>query len=342
MKVTISEIAKIANVSKATVSRVINNIPYGVGKETRERILKIVAELNYQPSMIARSLVTKKTRSIGLIIPDITNPFFPQLVRGAEDYANKCGYNLFLSNSDNKSSKEENYIKAFIEKGVDGLILTSSASVEMQYSLLKSRNIHFVLVDRFVHFSGYEAGVYVDNRKGAYLATKMLLDHGHKKILFINGPLSVTPSIERRKGFEMAFREKQLEIDERLVFEGNYLIQSGYQITAKILKSGRSFSAIFCGNDMMAIGSLRALLENNIKIPQEVELIGYDNIELSQLVEPALTTVAQPAYEMGLKGAMLLIKLIEGKKIRTKELILEPQLILRGTTKSTNDVHLSN
>ena len=155
--------------------------------------------------MIARSLVTKKTKSIGLIIPDITNPFFPQLVRGAEDYANKSGYNLFLSNSDNKSAKEENYIKAFIEKGVDGLILTSSASVEIQYSLLKSKNIHFVLIDRFINLSGYEAGVYVANNKGAYLATKMLLDHGHKRIVFINGPLSMMPSIERRKALTWPF-----------------------------------------------------------------------------------------------------------------------------------------
>jgi LacI family transcriptional regulator len=341
MKVTINDIAKSAHVSKATVSRVINNMPYGVGKETRERILKIVEELNYQPSMIARSLVTKKTKSIGLIIPDITNPFFPQLVRGAEDYANKCGYHLFLSNSDNKSSKEKNYIKAFIEKGVDGLILASSASVEIQYSLLKGKNIHSVLVDRYINLSAYEAGVYVANNKGAYLATKMLLDNGHKKIVFINGPLSVMPSLERRKGFDMAFSEKQLEVDESLVFEGDYLMNSGYKITESLLNSGRSFSAIFCGNDMMAIGSMRALIKNSIKIPQEVEIIGYDNIELSQLIEPALTTVSQSGYEMGSKGAMLLIKLIEGKKIKTKDIILEPKLVLRGTTNNTYDFHLS-
>ena len=126
-----------------------------------------------------------------------------------------------------------------------------------------------------------------------------------------------------------------MEIDESLVFEGDYLMDSGYKITESILNKGRSFSAIFCGNDMMAIGSMRALTKHNVKIPQEIEIIGYDNIELSQLIEPALTTIAQPGYEMGSKGAMLLIKLIEGKKIKNKDIILEPKLLLRGTTNNT-------
>lgn len=335
MKVTIADIARVANVSKATVSRVVNNKLEGVGKETRERILQIIEEYKFQPSMIARGLVTKRTKSLGLIIPDITNPFFPQLVRGAEDYANKNGYTLFLCNSDKSIEKEKDYINVFIEKSVDGVILTSNISEKSsQYSALKNYAIPLVLLDRYVDGSEYDVGVFLDNVKGAYLAVSYLLNKGHKNIAFITGPMSVTTSMNRFKGYEMALNEKKLEVDQSLIKEGDYLIDSGIKKVTELLEEGKKFTAVFAGNDMMAIGAMKALKSRNIKIPENVEVIGFDNIELSQVVEPPLTTVAQPAYDMGVLGAKLLIKLIEGKKLRTKNFVLEPELIIRGTTKS--------
>lgn len=334
MKVTISDIARMANVSKATVSRVINNKPDGVSKETRDRIMQLVADLKFQPSMIARGLVTKKTKSIGLIIPDITNPFFPQLVRGAEDYANKFGYHIFLCNSDKSIKKEEEYLHAFVEKSVDGVILTSNISAtDSQYKLLKQNNIPCVLLDRYVENKEYEAGVFLDNIKGAYMATEFLLRHDHKKIAFISGPLAVTTSMNRLKGYEMALQEKGIQVNPELILEGDYLINSGYTLVSKLIEEGKEFTAIFAGNDMMAIGAIKALRGKNVKIPEEVEIIGFDNIEISQIIEPALSTIAQPAYEMGAKGADVIIKLIEGKKLKTKNVILEPELMLRGTTR---------
>jgi len=334
MKVTINDIAKMADVSKATVSRVINNKPEGVSSETRDRILKLVEEFKFQPSMIARGLVTKKTKTIGLIIPDITNPFFPQLVRGAEDYANKLGYNIFLSNSDKSVMKEEKYLKAFVEKSVDGVILTSNISAtDSHFKLLKENNIPCVLMDRPVEYEDYEAGVFLDNIKGAYIATKFLLDHGHEKIVLIDGPLSVATSVNRLEGYKKAHNEKEIQVNTDLIVEGDYLINSGFKLINKLIDEGNTFTAVFAGNDMMAIGVIKALKSKNIRIPEDVEVIGFDNIEISEIIEPALSTISQPAYEMGVQGAKLLIKLIEGKKLKNKNVIFEPELIIRGTTR---------
>ncbi len=340
MKVTINDIAKIANVSKATVSRVINNKAEGVSVETRDKILKLVDEYSYQPSMIARGLVTKKTKTIGLIIPDIANPFFPLLVRGAEDYAYKFDYHIFLCNTDRSVDKERSYLKSFVEKSVDGVILTSNISEgDSQYELFKKHNIPCVLLDRHVEFDDYEAGVYLDNVKGAYMATKLLLDHGHERIAFISGPMSVATSTNRLKGFETACEEKGVAVQRDLILEGDYSLDSGNKLIHKLLEKNKRFTAVFAGNDMMAFGAMKAMKSKGIIIPDDVEVVGFDNIELSQIVEPALTTIAQPAYKMGAHGAMLLIKLIEGKKLKKKNIILEPELIIRGTTIQGSDTY---
>lgn len=338
MKVTIADIAKMANVSKATVSRVINKKPEGVGRETRNRILKIVEESNFQPSMIARGLVTKKTKTLGLIIPDITNPFFPQLVRGAEDYSNKCGYSLFLCNSDKSIKKEQLYIKAFIEKSVDGVILTSNISKQnTHHELLKHNDIPIVLLDRYVEGTEYDAGVFLDNIKGAFTATDYFLRNGHKDIAFISGPRLVHTSINRLKGYKLAHEKNGIEIRDYLIREGDYRLDCGFEATEKLLDEGRKFTAVFAANDMMAIGAVKALKSRNVRIPEEVEVIGFDGIEISQILEPSLSTVAQPVYEMGTLGAKLLIRLIEGKRLQKKIITLEPQLILRETTRGKQD-----
>ena len=334
MKVTISDIARMANVSKATVSRVINNKPEGVGKDTRDNILKIIKETGFQPSMVARGLVTNKTKSLGLIITDIANSFFPIIVRGVEDYANKFGYSLFLCNSDNNPEKEKKYIKAFIEKSVDGVILSSSMNdTTFHYNNLKSKNIPLVVIDRCVDGNEYDASVFLDNNEGAYIALKYLIDNGHEKIAFISGTKSLVISKNRMSGYRMALEERNLKVREDIIVEGDYQIESGYTRVMELLDQGKEFSAIFAGNDLMALGAMKALKTRNIKIPDQVEVIGFDNIELSSLVEPQLSTVGQPAYKMGAKGAEQLIKLIEGEKIVNKNIVLKPKLILRETTK---------
>ncbi|MDK2799455.1 MAG: LacI family transcriptional regulator [Clostridiales bacterium] len=334
MKVTINDIAKLANVSKTTVSKVINNKAEGVGEETRKKILKIIEELNYQPSAIARGLVTKRTHSIGLIIPDIANPFFPQLARGVEDIAIKNGYNVFLCNSDNDVEKEEGYIKAFIDKSVDGMILTSSTSIsDSHYQALKEKKIPFILVDRYIEGIEGGAGVFSDNKEGAYKAVNYLLEHGHEKIAFISGPLSITTALHRLNGYQAAHYDKGIEIDYDLVQEGNYHFKSGFEFIEQLITAKKKFSAVFAANDMIAIGVVKALKKHNIKIPDDVEVIGFDDIDTATLVEPALSTVAQPIYDMGALGAAMLIKMIEGKEIDQKNIYLKSELVLRETTR---------
>ena len=334
MKVTISDIARVANVSKATVSRVINNKPEGVGKETRENILRIIKEYSFQPSMVARGLVTNKTKSLGLIITDIANSFYPLLVRGVEDYANKCGYSLFLCNSDNNPEKEKDYINAFVEKSVDGVILSSSMNeTSFHYNILKNKKIPLVVVDRCVEGNEFDAGVFLDNVKGAYIAVNYLIDNGHENIAFISGTKSLVVSKNRLSGYRMAFEERNLKVREDIIVEGDYQFESGYKRALELIDQGKEFTAIFAGNDLMAIGAIKALKSRNIKIPDQVEIIGFDNIDFSRLIAPQLSTVGQPIYKMGANGAKQLIKLIEGKKIRNKNTILKPELIIRETTK---------
>lgn len=334
MKVTITDIARMANVSKATVSRVINNKPEGVGKATRDKILRIIEESGFQPSMIARGLATNKTKAIGLIITDIANSFFPLLVRGVEDYANKYGYSLFLCNSDNSPEKEMEYIKAFIGKSVDGVILSSSMNdTGFHYSILKNKNIPLVLIDRCVDGYEYDAGVFLDNVKGAYIAVNHLIDNGHENIAFISGYKTAVITQKRFYGYKMALEKRNLRVRKDLITEGDYQVESGYKRTLELLDQGKKFTAIFACNDLMAIGAIKALRSRNIRIPDQVEIIGFDNIDFSILIEPQLSTIGQPAYKMGYKGAQQLLMLIEGEKISKKDIILRPELILRETTK---------
>lgn len=334
MKLTINDIAKLANVSKATVSRVINQKSEGVGAATKQKILQIIAEHNYQPSLIARGLVTKRTNTLGLIIPDIVNPFFPQLARGVEDEARKLGYNLFLCNSDHDLEKETAYIQALIEKSVDGVILASNMSKSnVQCQMLKERAVPFILLDRYIEGMEQEQGVFVDNQEGAYRAVEHLLQQGHQRIAYISGPLEVATSWNRFQGFQKAYCDRGMEIDYQLVKEGDYQIESGMRAIAELLRDGQEFTAVFAGNDLMAIGAMKVLKQHQLKVPEQVEVIGFDNIELASLIDPALSTVAQPTYEMGVLGAQWLVARIEDRPLPEQHLYLKTELLLRDTTR---------
>jgi LacI family transcriptional regulator len=338
MKITIADIAEKAGVSKATVSRVLNDRPEGVGPETRARIQKILSETGFQPSGVARGLATGKSRSVGLIIPDITNPFHPLLVRGVEDVLSRAGYSLFLCNSARDIVKEKEYVRILMEKGVDGVILNSSESdCDCQLELLEKRGVPFVLLDRIIEGESASFGVFVDNRQGARMAATHLLSREACSLVFLNGPADLSQSVLRLAGVKDVLHEKGLPSQVLRVFNGDYSIDSGFRLTSDLLDQGKpgkpSFNAIFACNDLMAVGALRALKARGIKVPDQVEVIGFDDIELAHLVEPPLSTVSQPALEMGARSAELLLRLINGKRPLTKTLILEPGLVLRGTTR---------
>lgn len=339
MKITIADIAEKAGVSKATISRVLNNRPEGVGAETRLRIQKILLETGFQPSGLARGLATGKSRTVGLIIPNITNPYFPMLVRGVEDALNQSGYSLLLCNSNGDIVKEKNYVRVLMEKGVDGVILDSSEpDCDCQVELLEKNNVPFVLLDRLVEGSVKRFGVVVDNRHGARLAAEYLSSRAGCSLFFLNGPAELSQSMLRRVGVEDVWREKGLPADSLRVLSGDYSVESGYRLTKEVLDrvgpGSLPFNALFASNDLMAVGALRALKEKGISVPAQVEVIGFDDIELAHLVEPPLSTVSQPTLDMGARSAEMLLKLIDGKIPRPKTRVMMPTLVLRGTTRT--------
>lgn len=342
MKITIADIAEKAGVSKATVSRVLNDRPEGVGAATRARIQEILKETGFQPSGVARGLATGKSRTVGLIIPDITNPFYPLLVRGVETALNESGYSLLLCNSDRSIVKEKDYVRVLMEKGVDGIILDSAESdCDCQLELIEQKGVPFVLLDRLIDGRSRPYGVFVDNRQGARLAASHLLSREGCVLVFINGPADLSQSILRRAGVEDVVRERALPAGSLRVVNGDYSIESGYRLTIELLDQATEgrlpFSAVFACNDLMAVGVLRALKQRGIEVPGQVELVGFDDIELAHLVDPPLSTVSQPALEMGARSAELLLRLIGGKAPRPKTLIMMPKLVLRGTTRQSKE-----
>ena len=340
MKITLADIAEKAGVSKATVSRVLNNRPEGVGQATRARIQQIVEATGFQPSGVARGLATGKSRTVGLIIPDIANPYFPMLVRGVEMALSKAGYSLFLCNSACSILKEKDYVQLLMEKGVDGVILDSAESeCDCQLELLEKKGVPFVLLDRNIRGRAGSVGVFVDNHQGAQLAASHLFAREDCSLLFLNGPVDLSLSMLRLAGVEDVMRAKGVPANRLTVLHGDYSIESVYQLILGLIASAKTpsqlpFNAIFASCDLMAVGALRALKARGFDVPQDVEIIGFDDIELARLVEPPLSTVSQPAMEMGALSAELLLRMIKGSLPRPKTRIMKPTLVLRGTTRS--------
>lgn len=331
MAVTIKDIARLAKVSTTTVSRVINHKSEGVSEDTRKKILDLVKELNYQPNALARGLVTKKTKTIGLIIPDISNPFFPDIARGVEDSANRQGYNVFLCNTDDNLDKESEYINALKEKYVDGIIFTLASIPKYEHilDLIKS-GIPVVMMDRLIESKDIK-GVFLDNFQGGYIATKHLIELGHTKIACITGPLQTKTAIERYEGYQKALMDAKIELDKSLIIESDYKMDGGIKAAEQLLKK-KQMTGLFACNDLMAYGAYKAIKACGYKIPEDVSIVGFDDIQISQMLETQLTTIKQPTYDMGVSAAKMLISLIEEKRIRKKIVRFEPQLIIRQST----------
>lgn len=332
MKITIKDIARMAEVSTATVSKVVNNKDKNISDATRQKVLRIIKEHNYVPNRVASSMITKKTHSIGLVIPDITNPFFPEIARGVEDVANKFGYHVILCNSDNDISKEISYIEMLQEKMVDGIILTASSRRVADSLDLRKLSVPLITVDRDIEEVKVKGKVIVDNVSGAYEAVCYMFNKGYKRVLHLAGPLTSGPSIDRYEGYKKAHRDMEKELLDELFIEGFYTSEWGYEGIIQILKKGIEFDSIFCGNDLIAMGAMKALREHDYKIPKDVGIVGFDDIYMATMIEPQLTTVHQPNYKMGSKAAQLLIDFIEGRTVVNKVEVLKTKLIIREST----------
>jgi LacI family transcriptional regulator len=338
MNMTIKDVASKAGVSVTTVSHVINKTRF-VSDELVERVTAAMEELHYQPNTLARSLRMGESKTIGLIVPDNSNPFFAEISRIVEDIGFEQGYNVFLCNSDGLIEKEAAYIKMLINKQVDGVVYIAAGSIQDHLLGLTVRGIPFVVVDR--DLPGLEADVVmIDNEQGGYDATRYLLDLGHKQIACITGPSQLTPSAARVNGYRRALQESGLPVRGDFIVTGDFRARGGEMAMDTLLKISDPPSAVFSCNDLMAIGALSALRKQNIKAPQEISIIGFDDIDIAAQVVPALTTVAQPAAELATCAMeLLLTHLLKGlPATEIKRQVLHAKLVIRDSCAPNEEI----
>lgn len=321
----IRDVAKHAGVSVATVSRYLNKKGY-VSKEAKDVIEQSIKALNYKPNLVARSLSTKQTTFIGLIVPDIMNPFFPELARAVEDVALTYGYTVVLCNSDRNAEKEIHYIETLKQKYVAGFIVTTNHLDALHY---KNLELPVVALDRTIHPS--IPTVSSNNKEGAYLGTTHLIEQGCRHILCLRGPQGVGPADDRLAGFLEAMDGKEIQAH---VIDCPFEFDESEKITNKILSEFPDIDGIFASSDVSAAGALKAAHSKGIDVPNQLQIVGFDGISLGSMLTPGLTTVAQDVYKMGALATRLLIKLIENLPIEHKEVQVPVTLIQRGTTRS--------
>jgi LacI family transcriptional regulator len=328
VNVTIKDIAEKAHVSYATVSRALNG-KYGVNPDTREKILAIAGRLNYRPNAIARGLVKNQTHTLGLVIPDITNPFFPEVARGIEDAAQEAGFSLFLCNT-----KEARYLSLLQEKRVDGVIIAPIADQERVLEQALSPRLPLVYVSRAPRETR-RSFVVIDNVRGGFLATEHLIRQGYQSIGFI-GALGSSLSIdERLEGYKSAFAKYGLRVEERVVLFGNFKRETGYNLIRRLIAEGEPPRAVFAENDLLALGVMQGAREAGLSVPGDLAVIGFDDIPFASFPEVQLSTIAQPKYAMGKTAVELLIAAIEQEKqpgTAVQQIFLEPKLIVRRSS----------
>lgn len=333
-KASIYEVAKKSGVSIMTVSRAFSK-PDQVNKETREKILKIADELKYRPSMVARSMRTKKTFYLALILPDIMNSFFPEIVRGVDDYARQKNYNTILINTDNDYKIQYSLIDTFIDKNVDGIIMGGIAGGKKDTIFINriiKEKIPIVLVDRYI--PGIDlAYVITDNYKAGYEATEYLIKRGHKHIATVCSSLKTKIFQDRLRGYRDALTNNSIDFNENLVIEGEEILESGYFSIKELHSSGKKFTAVFAMCDFIAFGIYKYCKEKSINIPDEISVISIDDVFTSSIISPALTTMAQQKYEMGYNAARILIDGINKSEFPVEQLVLDPKLIERESCK---------
>lgn len=327
---TIYDVGNRAGVSVATVSSVINNSSY-VSPELRKRVEAAIRELNYSPNLLARGLARQKTLTLGVLVPDIANFFFPELVRGVEDKAKEAGYTIILGSSDNQVAKEEVYLRLFLSQRVDGIVLVKAPG-EMSSALEKTFRKDgppVVLLDR-EDATLVADTVVADDFGGGLLATQHLLDLGHRRIGIIRGISGASTTQQRFRGYEAALQERNVKLNPDLVADGDYGIESGYAAGMALLR--QQPTAIFVTNYMMTIGLLRAVEEQKLACPKDISLVSYDDFVWNDFFSPRLTCVAQPKYMLGFKAAETLISRIQGKHKRPRKEVLENRLRVRASS----------
>jgi LacI family transcriptional regulator, galactose operon repressor len=329
-RISIKQVAEMAQVSTQTVSRVLNDRP-DVAPETRQRVRQVIAELDYQPSAIARSLVSRRTHTLGFITADYTDPFFISVIAGAAAEARRHGYYVMLGTTERNLQDEPEYIRLLTERQVEGILFARPSTEPDDRHLVGLLRAGVPVVTTAYHLPGEPLTVVdVDNVDGAGQATRYLLEGGHHRLAMITGPAGWKSVDDRSMGYKSALEEAGLAYDPELAVEGDWSFESGHRAMERMLARKIHFTALFAQNDRMAIGAIRALREAGQRVPEDVAVIGYDDMPVSEFCDPPLTTVRQPAGEVGEVAVRLLITAIEEfVEAGGNEVLLKTQLIRR-------------
>ncbi|TDG00121.1 LacI family DNA-binding transcriptional regulator [Paenibacillus piri] len=326
-RATLKEVAMLAGVSTATVSNVLNRTKY-VSEEVTNKINAAVAELNYQPNSVAKSLRVQQSRIIGLLISDIANPFLTEAVRGIEAELARSGYNILLCNTDSSTDKERSHLETLIGKRVDGLIVSSAGNSGEYFRSLGTAGVPIVFLNRCPEFLNSDV-IMTNNIQGAYAATEHLIRHGSRAIAIITGPLSISTGNDRLTGYRRALEDYGITESAQLVKEGLFDIRSGYESMKELMEQETKPDAVFVSNNSMTLGAYKYIKEAELRIPGQLAIVGFDDPDWAEIVDPPMTTVRQPAYQLGVLAAGLMLERIGNRQARREITYLEPELIIR-------------
>lgn len=328
---SIKDVALRAQVSTTTVSHVVNHTRF-VSDKVRAEVEAAIRELGYVPSAVARSLKSNTTKTIGMLIPNCSNPYFAEIVRSVEDHCFGAGYTLILCNTDDDPHRQGAYLQVLSEKRIDGMIIISTGEDADLLRLLQGLPIPTVLLDREmdeVHCDLVETA----HLQGGLMATQHLIDLGHRRIACLAGPADLNPSAQRIEGWRTALAQSGLTDETAdLLWHSDFSSQGGFATMQSILASRQPPTAVFVCNDLMCIGALSAAHEAGVRVPQDMSLIGFDDIELARFTSPALTTIAQPKHRIGVAAVDMLLERIQGGRVQARQVLLQPALIVRNST----------
>lgn len=336
---TIQDVAKRAGVAPITVSRFINNSGY-CSPQTGARIEAAIAELGYVPNRLASGLRSKRTNVLALVLTDITNPFFTTIARGVEDAASDAGYAVIFCNTDESGAEEQKYLRMLIEQRVDGIILVPAQSTRDSAAFIQEHNIPVVILDRRV--PGIEADVVrCDSEGGAYELTRLLILQGHRHIAMLSGPQNVSTFEDRLAGCRKALQEAGLAYSAEQVHYGPLTQASGYEMACRVMDSAPRPTALFAANNFITFGALKAMRDLGLRVPEDVALVGFDDLPPALITFPFLTVAAQPAYDMGRKATEILLNRLSGETAEPfREVVFPAEIIIRQSTGPGNEAGL--
>jgi LacI family transcriptional regulator len=327
--VTMRDVAKAANVSIATISHVVNDTRY-VSPAVRERVNNAIRELDYQHNQVASSLRKQKTKTIGVLVPNNANPYFAEVLAGIEAASYLKNYHIIMGNANEDPEREQSYLRVLFSRQVDGILLISTGPVSESLDLLKKNKTPVVVVGRSGDIKTVDE-ILTDNYVGGEIATRYLLELGHRRIACITGPSILRPSTDRVQGYRETLAKYGATLEQQLIVTGDFHFEGGYRAAQQLLSLNDQPTAIFACNDIMAIGAIAAIQDSGLGVPADISIIGYDNIPMASYYNPRLTTIAQPAYDLGLIAVERLLERIGKPETAIRDEILPVQLIERDS-----------